>query len=419
MSEKPDRPREYDAVLGGTAPPPVEGVILGGIEGVKSRLASAVVEARIAALKEALKYGDAGLDLLIGALKDDSEQVQRYASLLLRESAGLKGRQALLDYDPWLFFTTLENWKVENFDPKIGITDPVGTAYALRIENWRWEKEEASNLFKILLNDPQASNLQALLCLLTNWGFSSIFVVGALVAAKDQLTSLKAIFVGDEYDNEYKTSSVELSDISPVLGAYPNLEVLQVRGRGYDDDGLAFSPRRHSRLKTLIVETGYMLRRETIDEICALELPALEYLELWLGQDDKVYPHYYYYSEEEDYPIEGSALNNLMPIISGELFPELKYLALRSSDYSDAIAEAIVNSPLLDRLKVLDLSMGTLTDQGAEALLKCPAINRLHTLNVSKNRLSAKMSQRLSKLKCRVISEPQDRDGDRYYFLHE
>ncbi len=35
--------REYDAVLGGQAPPPVNGVVLGGIEGVRRCLENADV----------------------------------------------------------------------------------------------------------------------------------------------------------------------------------------------------------------------------------------------------------------------------------------------------------------------------------------------------------------------------------------
>lgn len=42
MSENPNQPRVYDVVLGGQAPPPVEGVVLGGLEGVKSRLLAAL-----------------------------------------------------------------------------------------------------------------------------------------------------------------------------------------------------------------------------------------------------------------------------------------------------------------------------------------------------------------------------------------
>lgn len=60
MNNNPNQPREYDAVLGGEVPPPVHGVILGGLEGVRSRLRSSVVEVQVNALSEALNYGDLG-----------------------------------------------------------------------------------------------------------------------------------------------------------------------------------------------------------------------------------------------------------------------------------------------------------------------------------------------------------------------
>lgn len=81
---KPD-PDEYDAVLGGQAQVPDGSVILGGLEGVKMRLASAAVEQRGTALSEALKYGEAGLDLVIQAWKNESGQVKWAAYSLLRE----------------------------------------------------------------------------------------------------------------------------------------------------------------------------------------------------------------------------------------------------------------------------------------------------------------------------------------------
>ena len=53
MTNNQNQPREFDAVIGGEAPPPVQGVVLGGIEGIKRRLSSSNIEARIAALSEA------------------------------------------------------------------------------------------------------------------------------------------------------------------------------------------------------------------------------------------------------------------------------------------------------------------------------------------------------------------------------
>ena len=103
MLDHPNQPQEYDAVLGGQTPIPEASAILGGIEGVKRRLASQFEEQRIAALSEALKYGEAGLDLVIGALQDESTQVEKTAYLLLRARTEPRVKQALPEY-PWRFF---------------------------------------------------------------------------------------------------------------------------------------------------------------------------------------------------------------------------------------------------------------------------------------------------------------------------
>ena len=69
MADNPNQPRENDAVLGGQTLLPVNSGIWGGLEAVKSRLAGALEEQRIAALSEALKYGEVGLDLVFGLCK--------------------------------------------------------------------------------------------------------------------------------------------------------------------------------------------------------------------------------------------------------------------------------------------------------------------------------------------------------------
>ena len=84
MPNEQDRPGEYDAVLGGQNSTPVDAAVLGGIAGVKSRLASPAIEVRIAALSEALKYGEAGLDLLLQGLNDKSLQVKFAVDNLLK-----------------------------------------------------------------------------------------------------------------------------------------------------------------------------------------------------------------------------------------------------------------------------------------------------------------------------------------------
>ncbi|MBD2452007.1 WD40 repeat domain-containing protein [Nostoc sp. FACHB-152] len=104
MSANHHRPRKYDAVLGNQAETPVDGVVLGGLEGVKSHLKSTVFKAQASALNEAVKYGDVGLDLVFNATKSSEWQLQNAAEkLLIQKRTDPKFQQKLLDFNPWLF----------------------------------------------------------------------------------------------------------------------------------------------------------------------------------------------------------------------------------------------------------------------------------------------------------------------------
>lgn len=93
--ENLDQPKPYDAVRGGQLPPPVGGVVLGGLAGVKHRLSSSVSEHRIAALSETLNYGDAGLKIVIKICQSETGPVQRAACELLRKRLILIAREKL------------------------------------------------------------------------------------------------------------------------------------------------------------------------------------------------------------------------------------------------------------------------------------------------------------------------------------
>lgn len=99
MTEKINQPRPYDVVLGNQVSTPVGAVVLGGIQGVKSRLASEFVEVRIAALQEAMNYGKTGLDLAIAALKNEFWQVRQVAVFLLEQSGETKAKEALREFN--------------------------------------------------------------------------------------------------------------------------------------------------------------------------------------------------------------------------------------------------------------------------------------------------------------------------------
>jgi hypothetical protein len=185
-------------------------------------------------------------------------------------------------------------------------------------------------------------------------------------------------------------SHIDQSDLSPVLLAYPQLEILHVRGRS-----LRFSnPLQHRTLKTLRIESGG-LHREALSDLNRLDLPTLEYLELWLGSNE--------YGGN-------SSISDLMPIISEDKFPKLKYLGFKNCEYTDDIAFELSRSPIVEQLLELDLSMGSLSDQGLLALLNCPTINELDKLNISQNFISNEfISERLPQfdLKCELIINDQ------------
>ncbi|HBE20180.1 MAG TPA: Sulphatase-modifying factor protein, partial [Cyanobacteria bacterium UBA11367] len=107
MAENENQPREYDAVLGGKSEIPLGAAVLGGILGVKTRLASPIVEVRIAALNDALKYGEAGLDLMIEALRDESMQVKWAAFWLLQDRNEEKVKQNLDKFFPSFNFDVI------------------------------------------------------------------------------------------------------------------------------------------------------------------------------------------------------------------------------------------------------------------------------------------------------------------------
>jgi hypothetical protein len=186
-----------------------------------------------------------------------------------------------------------------------------------------------------------------------------------------------------------------------LFGAYPNLEHFRVRG----GNGLALGAVRHDHLKLLIVESGG-LNRSIVQQVCAAQLPALEHLELWLG--------------DEGYGAT-TRVEDLAPILAGTLFPYLRYLGLRDSEIADEIAAALAQSPILERIRVLDLSLGTLGDEGAAALLANPAVRRLEKLDLHHHYCSDEMMTRLQALGIDVdVSDQQDEDdGERYVAVSE
>jgi hypothetical protein len=217
-------------------------------------------------------------------------------------------------------------------------------------------------------------------------------VIKVLTKGRDRLPNLAAIYIGDITSEENEMSWIHQCDLSPLLKAFPKLQLLRSRG----GEGLALTSPQHENLRALALETGGM-NVDIIRSICTSSLPNLEYLELWLGTDE--------YGANFTVP-------DLQPLLSGRLFPKLKYLGLRNSHFADEIAGVIVNSPIVSRIETLDLSLGVLTDEGAGALLKL-ASPTLKKLNLHYNYISSELVKQLKALPFAVdASKPTDMDQD-------
>ena len=138
-------------------------------------------------------------------------------------------------------------------------------------------------------------------------------IVDYLTKNAGRLPNLRAIYLGDIVQEENEISWIRQTDISPLLNAFPNLEMLRVRG----GDGLSIKKPAHKRLRGLAIETGG-LPKSVVQSVCKAKFPNLEYLELWLGT--------------EEYGAD-FAVSDLQPILANKNFPKLKYLGLRNSDY--------------------------------------------------------------------------------------
>jgi hypothetical protein len=79
------RPQEFDAVLGNQTQIANGSLILGGLEGVKTRLNSEHIHVMILALKDAINYGDTGLHLVIQYLENPESQIVNAAYELLKD----------------------------------------------------------------------------------------------------------------------------------------------------------------------------------------------------------------------------------------------------------------------------------------------------------------------------------------------
>nr|WP_322714982.1 hypothetical protein [Nostoc sp. ChiSLP03a]MDZ8216268.1 hypothetical protein [Nostoc sp. ChiSLP03a] len=153
MKENTNRPRVYDAVLGGQEKASPGALVLGGLEGVKRRLANPLIEQRIAALEEVLKYGEAGLELVIWALDDKLWKVRQAAYSLLASRPEPIVQEILQDY----------SHKIDRYDAFVAMARAGGVSdIDTLMENL--ENDRTSATYKLvdftlgLVNTPQGED---------------------------------------------------------------------------------------------------------------------------------------------------------------------------------------------------------------------------------------------------------------------
>lgn len=293
---------------------------------------------------------------------------------------------------------------VVDWDPATGIQDPAGTIYRVALGYDEADEQVWNDNFALFLDDPASSQVVGIV--VGAWeepyeADGSQLVVEALVAARDRLPNLRAIFLGDMTYEECEISWIVQTDVSPLFAAYPALEHFCVRGA----TGLSLGAPQHDQLLSLTVQSGG-LDAEIVRVVCAARLPALEHLELWLGT--------------ENYGAN-TTVEDLAPILGGALFPKLRYLGLRDSEIADEIAAALAQAPVLERIRVLDLSLGTLSDAGAAALLASPALARLEKLDIHYHYCSQELVAQLQSLGIEVDAsdarEDEEDDGEVWRYV--
>ena len=285
--------------------------------------------------------------------------------------------------------------EVEDFDQEKGIRDP---AKALRV-SLDWDSFDAGKSIQAaveaLVADPLAGDLRALI--VGAWDFEasldSSTVVTALVAGRERLVALEALFLGDIIYEEQECSWIQHGSIEPLFSNFPNLRTLRVRGA----EGLALGNVRHAHLESFAIETGG-LRRELIPAIIGGELPALRRLELWLGDGG-------YGRTTEVADVE--------PLLRGKL-PALSHLGLCNAENVAEIVELVAKAELAPSLRTLDLSKGVLEDAGAQPLVDAAGrLGQLEALDLGENYLSEDMLAKLRSAGLPVVDSPQ-REAESY-----
>lgn len=210
--------------------------------------------------------------------------------------------------------------------------------------------------------------------------------------AKQDLSKLTTLYIGDVSREEMEVSWVNVGDLSKLYPKLTGLKHLTIRG----SSGLKLGTIDLPELRDLTIITGG-LSKKNVASIMTAKWPKLHGLELWFGQKN--------YGGDV-------TLKDLKPLLDGKAFPKLTRLGLRNCEFADELAAALGTSKLLPQLKKLDLSKGTLTDAGVDAMIRAKgAFAHLQHLDLSDNYL-AKSTRAATQIISAVRTKPQRTASD-------
>jgi hypothetical protein len=413
-------------------------------------LASESISERLSALNDAVQYGEHAIDLVLQALRDDAEEVRRLARKLLRDRLGEDGKEALLDWNLMRYFITINNWQQEIYDicyidPEY-TSDPDNIAYVIDMDIPRLLNQEKNRYFEYLINTQESGETGKIQALIINindryYDFfndkrkyeSFRIVFDMLNSAKETLKDLRLLQIGDKkkdferdddnyegyspkYIPKHKNTHMYAVDIRPLLQIFPNLEYLNINGNFHDFFSFSNPDIKNFRsyvmpgnkLKTLIIDNKNVNR--TISKLYPVELPELEYFEIWFNNDENIF----------------STVQAISQVLAGKTAPKLKYLALRNCLMADDLVKALLQTPIVEKLAGLDFHEGGMTEYGIQYILDCPKLSNLKLLNVSSNCISNQAIEQLKKLPFKIeythqysSKEHRDININRYWRSNE
>lgn len=291
------------------------------------------------------------------------------------------------------------NKEIEQYNSKEGIQDSnKAIRLAVDYETAKTGVTMISVLEKLIM-DSKATGIEALILGVWEeaWEISAQPFIDFIAENSKILRNLKALFIGEMSAEENEISWIIQGNYQSIWKAYPNLELLQIRG----GTSLNLGKIKHHNLKTLIIESGG-LGKAVLNELAKGDLPELSHLELWLGSDE--------------YGWDGT-LDDVTPLLSKKKYPKLTHCAIMNSQIQGEIATAVFTSDLLESLKHIDLSMGVMVDKDVEQIfeLKDKLVGKF--IDVTENYLSEEMIKRLHQLDLNIDAADQDdeEDDDGFY----